>query len=365
MIKTQELSINMGPQHPSTHGVFRCVLQLDGETVNSITNHTGYLHRGTEKLAEARTYTQFIPYTDRLDYIGAMLNNAGYVQTVEKLMELEIPERAEYIRIILQELSRISNHMLFVGCYALDMAGYTPWMYTFRDRERILDMLEMVSGSRLTCSFMRIGGVPEDLPEEFFPALQSFLADFPKMIEEYNGLITGNEILQARSNGIGVLTKEMALAYGVTGANLRASGVNYDLRKIAPYGIYDRFDFEVPVLQNGDCFDRYNIRILEMEQSVRIISQAMEQIPEGPIMAKVPKVIKPPVGEAAHFVEAAKGILGFYIVSDGSTKPYRLHIHSPSFVNLGVFPEISKGHNIQDTVLILAGIDIVLGEVDR
>ncbi len=365
MIKTQEISINMGPQHPSTHGVFRCVLQLDGETVTNITNHTGYLHRGTEKLAEARTYTQVIPYTDRLDYIGAMLNNTGYVQTVEKLMGLEIPERAEYIRIILQELSRIANHMLFVGCYALDMAGFTGWMYTFRDRERVLDMLEMVCGSRMTFSFMRIGGVPEDLPEEFFPALRSFLDDFPKMIEEYNGLITGNEILQARSKGIGVLSKEMALAYGVTGPNLRASGVKYDVRKAEPYGIYDRFEFDVPVLEKGDCFDRYYIRVLEMEQSARIIRQALEQIPEGPIMAKVPKVIKPPVGEAYHLVEGTKGLLGYYIVSDGSTKPYRLHIHSPSFVNLGVFPEISKGHNIQDTVLILASIDIVLGEVDR
>ena len=365
MIKTQEILVNLGPQHPSTHGVYRCVLTLDGEFVTNAVSVTGYLHRGMEKLAEAKTYTQFIPYNDRLDYVGAMLNGIGYVQAVEKLMEVEVPERAEYLRIILGELSRIANHMLYVGCFSLDVAGFTGWMYCFRDREKVLDLLEMVTGSRLTFSFARIGGMAEDLPEEFMPKLKEFLASFHASIDEYNGLITGNEILQARSVGIARLSAEDAISYGLTGPNLRASGVNYDLRKAQPYGIYDRFDFDVPVLNNGDNFDRYRMRILEMEQSYRIIQQAIESLPEGPVMAKVPKVLKPAAGEAYHQVEAAKGILGFYIVSDGSTKPYRMHIRGPSYVNLGIFPPLAKGTTLQDTVLTLAGIDICLGEVDR
>ncbi|GAW31429.1 NADH-quinone oxidoreductase subunit D [Carboxydocella sp. JDF658] len=365
MIRTQEITLNLGPQHPSTHGVYRCVLTLDGEYITKAENHTGYLHRGLEKLAESRTYTQFIPYTDRLDYLSGMLNNWAYVATVEKLMGIEVPERAEYIRVIVGELSRIASHLVFVGSYALDLAAFTGWMYCFRDRETVLDLLEMVSGSRMTFSYMRIGGVAEDLPDEFFPAVKKFIAEFPKAIEEYHKVISGNEILIARSKNVGVLSKELALAYGVTGPNLRASGVPYDLRKAEPYSVYDRFDFEVPVLYNGDSYDRYMIRLLEMEQSLKIIEQALDQIPDGPIMAKVPKVIKPPAGEVYHRMEISKGQLGFYIVSDGSPKPYRLHIHSPSFVNLGVFPEIVKGCNIQDAIVVLASIDIVLGEIDR
>jgi len=359
--------MNMGPQHPSTHGVFRCVLKLDGEYVTGIENHTGYLHRGLEKLAESRTYTQFIPYTDRLDYVSGLMNNHAYVMAVEKLMpDLEIPERAEFIRVILAEMQRIVNHMLYIGCFALDVAGFTGWFYAFRDREYLLDLLEEVTGSRLTHSFMRIGGVPEDLPDGWVEKCRKVLDDIEKRaIPEYNDLITGNEIFLARTKNTGVATKEQAIDWGWSGPNLRASGVPYDLRKDEPYSVYDRFEFNVPVGENGDNFDRYYMRVLEITESIKIIRQALEMLPEGPIMAKVPKVIKPPAGEAFTQYEQAKGNLGFYIVSDGSTKPYRMRIYSPCFVALGLFPTIGKGCLIQDTVVTLAGIDIVLGEVDR
>lgn len=364
MIKTQEITLNMGPQHPSTHGVYRCILTLDGEIVTKAVNVVGYLHRGTEKLAESRTYTQVIPYTDRFDYVGAMAANVGYVEAVEKLMQLEVPERAQYIRTIMVELSRVASHMVFVGCYALDLAAFTGWMVCFRDREKILDLMEMVTGSRMTFSYPRIGGLQADIPDEFIPALKEFLADYPRMIEEYHKLISGNEILIDRSKGIGVMTQQQALDFGITGPNIRCCGLPYDLRK-APGSFYNRFNFDVPVLENGDTWDRFYYRMLEMDQSIRIIEQALEQMEEGPIMAKVPKVIKPPAGEVYHRFESTKGQIGYYIVSDGSPKPYRLHVHSPSFVNLGIFPEIVKGANIQDAVAILASIDIVLGEVDR
>lgn len=364
-IRSQEFTLNMGPQHPSTHGVYRAILTMDGEYVTNVENVIGYLHRGMEKLAETRTYTQFIPYTDRLDYISGMLNNLGYVQTVEKLMGLEIPERAEYIRIIMSELQRIANHLVMVSSMILDLNGFSAWMYAFADREKILDLLEMTCGSRMTTNYMRIGGVPEDLPEEFLPALKQFLKEQPARLDMFDELVTGNEIFVGRTKGVGVIDAQSAIDYGFTGPNLRASGVNFDLRKVAPYSIYDRFDFEVPVLQTGDSFDRYYIRMLEMRQSLRILEQAVEAIPDGPITAKVPKVIKPPKGEVYHQIEGGKGILGFYIVSDGTTKPYRTHIHGPSFINLGTAPEFGKGALIQDFVTFLASLDIVLGEVDR
>ncbi|MBC7346302.1 MAG: NADH-quinone oxidoreductase subunit D [Clostridia bacterium] len=362
---TEEITLNMGPQHPSTHGVYRGILTMDGEYVVGVENVIGYLHRGLEKIAENRTYTQFIPYTDRLDYLSAMLNNLGYVQAVEKLMGIEVPERAEYLRIIMAELQRMASHMVFVASFALDLSGWTGWMYPFRDRERILDLFEMASGSRLTTSYLRIGGVAEDVPEEFWPALKALLADLPRCFEEYDGLITGNEIFQARTKGIGILDVATALAYGVTGPNLRAAGLAFDLRKARPYGIYSRFDFEIPTGQNGDSFDRFVVRIQEMRQSLRIIEQAVREIPAGPVRAKLPKVLRPPKGEVYHQIEGSKGILGFYLVSDGSTRPYRLHIRGPSFVNLGAFPLMVKGGTIQDLVSTLASIDIVLGEVDR
>lgn len=364
-LRTEELTLNMGPQHPSTHGVYRAVLTLDGEYITGMENVIGYLHRGMEKLAEVRTYNQFIPYPDRLDYGAALLNELGYVQAVEKLMGIEVPERAEYIRVILCELQRMASHLLMLGSFALDLGGYTPWMYFFRDREKILDLIEMVSGSRMTPGYMRIGGVAEDLPPEFMPQLRQFIDSMPASFEEYDNIIVGNEIFIARTKGVGVLTAEKALAYGVTGPNLRAAGVAYDLRKVAPYSIYDRLDFEVPVYQNGDCFDRFVIRLAEMQQSLRIIEQAMKSIPEGPIKAKVPRVIKPPVGEVYHQIEGAKGCVGYYIVSDGSNKPYRLHIHGPSFVNLGALPDMCIGLKIQDVIATIASIDFILGEVDR
>ena len=367
MLKTEQFTLNMGPQHPATHGVFRLILHLDGETVVKAEPVVGYLHRGIEKLAETRTYTQVIPYTDRLDYLASMLNNLGYVQAVEKLMGIEVPERAEYIRVIVSEMSRLASHLLGTGAYVLDLGGFTGFLYTFRERERLMDILEMVSGSRMTFNFMRIGGVAADFPDEFYPAIEKFLQDFPACIEEYDGLITGNEIFQARTKGVGVLPAETAIKYSFSGPTLRASGVNYDLRKSRPYSIYDRFDFDVPVGQNGDCFDRYYCRILEMRQSQRIIEQALKQLkelPPGPVVAKVPKVIKPPKGDAYHEIEGAKGILGFYVVSDGSTNPYRVHFRRPSFINLALIDEMCRGWKVADVVAILGSIDIVLGEVD-
>lgn len=364
-LQTQEFELNMGPQHPSTHGVYRARLTLDGEKVVKVENIIGYLHRGIEKLAEDRTYTQFIPYTDRLDYLSGMLNNLGYVQTVEKALGIEVPERAEYLRVIMAELSRMASHMVAIASFVLDVSGWTAWFPPFRERERILDLFEMTCGSRMTVSYMRIGGVAADIPPEFLPALKSLLDDLPQFIEQMHALISGNEIFIGRCKGVGKLDIETALAYGVTGPNLRASGLPFDLRKAQPYGCYDRFEFDIPVLTNGDSYDRYLIRLLEIEQSARIIRQAMESLPDGEIMAKVPRVIKLPPGDYYHQIEASKGILGFYLVSDGGTKPYRLHIHSPSFVNLGAIPKLTEGSLIQDFVVTFASIDIVLGDVDR
>lgn len=355
----------MGPQHPSTHGLYRAILTLDGETVVDVESVLGHLHRGLEKIAENRTYSQFVPYTDRLDYISSQLNNLGYVQTVEKLMGIEVPERAEYLRVILAELQRIANHLVYLGSLSLDFSGWTGWLYTWRDREKILDLFEMTGGSRLTTSYMRIGGFNEDVPEEFWPALKSLVAELPRDFAEYDGLLTGNEIFQARLKGVGRLSAEDALAYGITGPNLRASGVPFDLRKNHPYGCYSRFDFDIPTGTNGDSFDRWVMRTEEMRQSVRIIEQAMRDIPRGEVKAKVPKVIRPPKGEVYHQIEGSKGIVAYYMISDGSTKPYRLHIRGPSYVNLGALPLMTKGESLQDFVATFASIDIVLGEVDR
>lgn len=363
-IKTQEFLLNLGPQHPSTHGVFRIVLSLDGETVVKAVPVPGYLHRGIEKLAEQRTYTQVIPYTDRLDYLAGMLMNWGYVHAVEKLMDIEVPERAEFIRVIVGELSRIASHLVATGAYAADVGGLTGFIYTFRDREDIMDLFEMVCGARLTPSYMRIGGVAADLPDGFVEKCHAFLDYFPKAIEEYNGLITGNEIFQHRTKNVAVLSAEEAINMSLSGPVLRASGVNYDLRKARPYSVYDRLEFEVPLGTKGDCFDRYYVRILEMEQSAKIIRQALDLLPEGPIKGKVPKIIKPPIGESYAEIESSKGIMGTYVVSDGSQKPYRVHFRRPSFINLGYLAEMVKGWKIADVVAILGSIDIVLGEVD-
>lgn len=363
--ETQEYKINLGPAHPSTHGVFRAVLTLNGEEIVKCENHIGYLHRGIEKLAESRTYAQFAALTPRLDYLAGALNNWGYVVTVEKLMGVEVPERAEYLRVIIGELQRIASHLISISSACIDLGATTAWMYGFTAREGILDLIEMITGSRMMPAYYTIGGVMDDLPEEFVPAAKIAIAGLIDRLSDIDGMVSGNEIFLSRTKGIGIITHEKAIEYGITGPNLRCTGTPYDLRKIAPYSVYDRFDFDVPVLKNGDCFDRFSIRILEIRQSVRIIEQAIASIPEGPITAKVPKVIKPPIGDVYNQIESAKGILGYYIVSDGSIKPYRLHVHSPSFVNIGIFPEIAEGINVQDFIAMLATFDICLGEIDR
>lgn len=307
-LETQEYKINLGPQHPSTHGVYHAILTLNGEYIVSSENVVGYLHRGMEKLAESRTFTQFIPYTARLDYLAALLNNWGYVMTLEKHMGIQVPERAEYIRIIMGELQRIASHLVMLSSMVIDLNAVTGWMYAFTAREGILDLLEMVTGSRLTINYFTVGGVSEDLPEEFTPALKKVFSELQDRLGDFDTLVTGNEIFRGRTKDIGVITSEQALEYGLTGPNLRASGVNLDLRKKSPYSIYDRFDFEVPVLKNGDSFDRYYIRLLEIYQSMHIVEQALESIPDGPISAKVPKVIKPPQGESYCQIEGAKRI---------------------------------------------------------
>lgn len=365
MLKTDEIFINMGPQHPSTHGVFRCVLRLNGEKVTHAENHMGYLHRGVEKIAETRTYGQFIPYTDRLDYVAAMLNEFAYVLSVEKLMNVEIPPRAQYLRIIMAELQRIASHLIYIGSMGLDIGSHSTWMYCFRDRERVMDLLELASGTRLTHNYFRIGGVNEDLPDDFGPALEAFINYFPQGLEEYYNFLYGNEVFHARTKGVGVITKELALSHGLTGPNLRASGIDFDLRRDIPYSVYDQLSFKVPTRTAGDCYARMELRFEEMVESLNLVQQAWERLPDGPITAKVPKIIKPPVGDACVHTEGAKGILGYYVVSDGSAKPYRIHVHSPSLVNLNIFPEIVLDSYIQDTVVTLASIDIVLGEVDR
>lgn len=366
MLRTEQFTINIGPQHPSTHGGLHVEAVMDGEFIVDAIVHLGYVHRSVEKIAESRTYPQYVPYTSRLDYLASHLPTLGYCQAVEKMLGVEVPERAEYIRIIMAEFSRIASHLLFVGSCAIDLGATTGLIYCLRDRERIMDMFEMTSGQRLIASYMRIGGVSEDLPDTFIPAARSFIADFPDMIAEYEGLITGNEILQARLKGVGILDADDAVAYGVSGPNLRACGVDYDIRKAEPYGIYDRFDFEIPLAEKGDSWDRLLVRMEEMQQSIRIIEQALDQLPEGEVKAKVPRIIKPAKGtEVYHRIESSKGELGYYIVADGGEKPYRLHVRAPSFVNLMVLPMISKGGKLQDIIANIATLDPVLGESDR
>lgn len=364
MIKTQEITLNMGPQHPSTHGVFHLLLKMDHEVITEATPICGYLHRGIEKLAEARTYTQVIPYTDRLDYLSSMLNNTGYCMALEKLMGVEVPERAEFIRVICNEISRIASHLVAIGTYSVDIGGITGFMYCLRDREYALDLLEEICGSRMTFSFMRIGGVSEDVPDGWLDKVIKFVDYMPACIDEYDGLITGNEIFQARTKQVGIIPPDVAVNYSMSGPNLRGSGVNWDLRKTRPYSVYNRLEFDVPLGKNGDCFDRFVCRMIEMRQSLRIIRQAVEQMPEGPVMGKVPKMIKPPAGDAYLEIEGAKGMLGYYVVSDGSNKPYRVHVRRPSYINLGYLNDLCKGWKIADVVAILGSLDIVLGEVD-
>jgi NADH-quinone oxidoreductase subunit D len=364
-LDSNELVINMGPQHPATHGVLRVKLRLDGERVLGTECIIGYLHRGVEKIAENRTYAQFAPYVDRMDYCAAVTNGMGYVEAVEKLLGVEIPARAQYTRMILAELQRIASHLLWLGTHALDLGAMTPVFYTFREREEILKIFEEYCGARLTTHAFRIGGLQYDLYDGFERDIKKFCDYFPSKIDEYEQLLTKNRIWINRTRNIGVLSAEDAIALGVTGPVLRGSGVKWDIRKAQPYEAYDKVEFDVPVGENGDTYDRYLVRMAEMHQSVRIIYQCLERIAPGPIFGKVGKVIKPPVGEVYHSIEAPKGELGYYVVSDGTVNPYRVRVRPPSLINLQALEKMAKGHLIADIVAIIGTLDIVLGEVDR
>jgi NADH-quinone oxidoreductase subunit D len=365
-LRTEPFVLNFGPVHPSTHGVFRMRTTLDGEVVLDIEPIFGYLHRGIEKLAEERTYTGFIPLTDRLDYINSMSNNLAYCLAVEKLAEIKVPERAEYIRVILAELQRLANHCIAVGSMLNDAGAYfTPFMYAFRERERILDLFEMVSGQRLTYNYMRIGGVSQDIPSEFLPAVGKLCDRLARFVDEYDTLLQQNEILLARAKGVGVLPPDLAINCGISGPVARASGLKRDLRRDDPYSIYDRFEFEIPTCHEGDCYARYRVRIAEMRQSLHIIEQATRDIPAGPIKAEVPQLIRPPAGEAYAHIEGPKGELGFYIVSDNSIAPYRCHVRPTSLINLAALRQMVRGWKVADLIIIFGSIDITMGEVDR
>ena len=364
----QEITVNMGPQHPSTHGVLRCIIKMNGETVTSVQPDIGYLHRCFEKLSESKTYPMIVPFTDRTDYVASITNEWPYVMAVEKLMGIQVPERAEYIRVIAGELQRICSHILGAyGVGGLDMGATTPFLYCFRERETMYDLFEELTGARLLYNYFRIGGVSKDIPDGFIPKVIQFL-DFleHQALPEYHTLLTGNRIFQVRQKGIGPLSSKDAIAYGATGPVLRGSGVKWDLRKDDPYSIYDRFEFEVPVgKENGDCFDRYLVRMKQIEESAKIVRQAIKQLPEGEIMAKVPKMIKPPAGEIYTRIEAPRGEVGCYLIADGGASPYRLKWRSPCFVHLQLLPIIAPGFKLADLVAMIASIDIILGEVDR
>ena len=362
------LAVAMGPHHPSTHGVFRMDVVLDGERITRLKPVFGYLHRNHEKLGEGQTYLASIPYTDRLDYICSLTNNWAYVLAVEKLGGIEVPERAEYLRVIVGELTRVQNHALSVGFLIQDMgASGTPLMYAFREREKILDLFEQLTGSRMMCNYMRFGGCRVDASAGWLDGVRKVVAGLPAFADEYEALLCTNEILMARTQGVGILPPELAVNAGATGPLLRASGVNYDLRKVDHYSIYDRFDFKVPLGDHGDVYDRFMIRLLELRQSIRILEQALKDIPGGPIMDPKAKLrgFRPKPGEAYGRIEAPKGELGFYLISDGGPNPYRYRVRPPSLINLTVLEDMCLGQNVADVVLILGSVDIVLGEVDR
>ena len=388
--KRETLVLNMGPQHPSTHGVLRVILELDGELVVKATPHIGYLHRGVEKLAEHRTYEQFLPFTDRLDYVAATSNNLAYVRGVEKLASIRVPARARYLRVVLDELTRISSHLVWLGTHVLDLGAITPLFYCFRERERIRDIFETICGARMTHSFLRIGGLRDDVSAEALGEIRSFAEALPAHVDEYESLITRNPIYLKRAKGVGVIESAEAIDLGLTGPVLRASGVAWDLRKAEPYEAYGDLEFDIPTGTAGDTYDRFLVRIEEMHQSARIIIQALDKLPRGRFRAGDSRYIRPdrklahenmedliryfylasegppiPAGEAYSCVESPKGELGFYIVSDGSSRPARLKIRPPSFVNLSALPRLVEGSYISDVVAVIGSIDIVLGEVDR
>ncbi|MBM4123489.1 MAG: NADH dehydrogenase (quinone) subunit D [Nitrospira sp.] len=388
--RTEELLLNMGPQHPATHGVLRVVLELDGERITKATPDLGYLHRGVEKLAEGLAYMQIIPHTDRLDYVCSMTNNYAYVRAVEKLLNLEVPERAEYIRTIVAEMQRIIGHLFWLGTQALDIGAMTVFFWTFREREVLLDLFEKLCGARLTLNYFRIGGVDSDFTPDLVQRLTAFLDAFPGHIKEYDELLQTNRIWIGRTKNVAVISGEDAINFGLTGPVLRASGVAYDVRKLEPYGAYGKVEWEVPVGKNGDTYDRYWVRMEELRQSSRIIRQCLAQMPEGPIVADAPQIIPPPKAKVMrdmeslihHFIiftqgfkppkaetycatEAPKGELGFFIISDGSPRPYRMKIRSPSFVHMGAFDHMARGYLISDAITIFGTYDIVMGECDR
>jgi NADH-quinone oxidoreductase subunit D len=366
LFDTDELVINMGPQHPSTHGVLRVILRLDGERVVDADVVIGYLHRGIEKLSEHRDWQQIVMLTDRMDYVSAATSNLGYCETVEKLMQVEVPRRARYIRTILAELQRIASHNLWLGTHAMDIGAMTVFLYNFRERELVLDLFEEFCGARLTYSSMRIGGLPLDIPSGWARKAIAFCDLFETKLPEYEELLTHNRIWNERTRNIGVISGPDAIAIGLTGPPLRGSGIPRDVRKDEPYAAYDEFEFDVPIGTVGDIYDRYLVRLEEFRQSVRIIRQAIAGLPEGPVVGKVPRLIKPPAGETYHAIESPKGELGFFIVSDGrSNAPYRFRVRPPSFCNLQALPRLIKGHLVADVVAMIGSIDIVLGEVDR
>ncbi len=391
MAESRTMTINMGPQHPATHGVLRVLLELDGENVAKSEPHIGYLHRGIEKLFESMTWRQGLPFTDRLDYTSGVSNNLAYCLAVEKLLDLKIPKRAQYLRVMMSEVQRIAAHLLWLGTHALDLGAMTVLFYTFRERETAIEILELATGARITPSFIRIGGLADDIPDTFLPRLSAFIDELPQRIDDYETLLTNNPIWKRRTVGVTPMSAEDCINYGVTGPVLRASGVNYDVRKAYPYTGYEDFDFDIPLGKNGDVYDRYLVRLIEMRQSIRIVKQAIEKLPAGPIAAQdAPQVVppdkkdvqtdiaslirhfkimqegfEPPVGEAYASIESSKGELGFYVVSDGSNKPYRVRVRPPSFVNLGALPKMIDGVLVADIVAAIGSIDIVLGEIDR
>jgi NADH-quinone oxidoreductase subunit D len=392
MAMTETMTINMGPQHPSTHGVLRLVLELDGEIVVKAVPHIGFLHRGIEKLSELRTYHQVLPLTDRLDYLAPMHNNLAYVLAVEKLLGITdlVPERAQVVRVIMAELTRIKSHLVWLACHALDIGAMTVFIYCFRERERIMDIYEKVSGARMTSNYFRVGGLSADLPDGLEKEIRDFVDEMPRHVDTYEGLLTGNKIWQKRIQGVGIINAEDAIDLGVSGPSLRGSGVDWDLRRDNPYSGYENYDFEVPVQQGGDTWARYLVRLKEMRESCKIVRQGLDRLKPGPILADAPKICLPPKkdvvntieglihhfkivsegfkpepGEIYQGVENPKGEVGFYIVSDGSAKPYRMKIRPASFVNLQALPKMVVGSLIADVVAVIGTLDIVLGEIDR
>lgn len=364
-LKTEEIQVNFGPQHPSMHGVLYLKVTLDGEVMTGADPVIGYLHRSMEKIFEYRTYAQCISIIDRADYMSAYFNEMAMVSAVEKLMEIDVPLRAEYLRVILMELNRIQNHALLYGTLGMDLGAITPVFYGQREREKIFDLFELAAGYRMHPNYFRVGGVKEDVPEEFLTGAARFCDDFAGWLEEYNTLLTGNEIFLARTRGIGKLETDWAINAGVTGPLLRATGFKWDLRKDDPYSIYDQFDFDIPVGTQGDVFDGFWIRMAEMEQSLRIVKQALSKLPDGPVKAKVRLNVRPPKGEAYARIESPRGESAVYIVSDGSDKPYRAKVRAPSFLHIGCLPDMLRGQLVADAIALVGVIDIVMGEVDR